>query len=133
MTTPGGLVLRLAVVVGATALLAGIAGWVLLALRPDIPTRGDSAPTGSQVRVLGEAAIERAQHVEVEWFEDGTRITQSARRGEAPGVWVLPPVPEGRHVTLRVRRGVEGELVHQVAYDAGLPAEVELVVDERGD
>ena len=130
MSNRPGLVLRLAVVIGTVTLLAGLTGLVMMALRPDVPPPSGSTAPGGELR-LGGDAVGATPRVEILWTDGDTRITQEATPGETKGTWVLPPVPDATNVVLRVRRGEDGRIVHQVEYEDGLPDD--LVVDTEGD
>ena len=129
MSTPGTIALRLAVIVGAATLLAGATGLVMLALRPELPAPRDGRLPAS-VHLLGQQAAD-VRAVDVNWLDGDVTVTQTASPGEAPGVWILPHVPDGRAVTLQLRRGVDGEVIYVIEYAQGLPARAEVVVEEE--
>lgn len=108
------LVFRGAVIVGAVALLVGVAGIFYFRAR-DGDRRSARPRDACTVMVRGLSSLEGVE-VDVTWLDaSGAPATDVGRPGHEPGTWAFLGAPEGAPVTLRVRRRAEGtaEILHQ--------------------
>jgi len=96
------LLLRLSVVVGALSLFLGLVGVGLLLVRGDVEGATAGPGLGASVRVLG-APDDARLAVVLAWSENGVEFREEGRRTEESAHrFVLPPLPEGRMVTMEV-------------------------------